>query len=229
MQRAIRERYPDRFICAYIDPGPFLIAFNLLGYDGLLLRLAESPEFVKELIRRIFDYQKELVLRWKEAGAHMINVIDEFAGTQGMMFAPELWRSGFKAMFTEFFEFVRDQDLFTGILLDGNIEALFDDLLEMPVDVVEFAQPLNIGLEKIAARFAGKRCVKASVDMMETLATGTPEQVRKEAHELVRRFHSDRGGFIAVALRWHRPEYPPVNVRASIEAFNDYRKARLSS
>lgn len=226
VERVLRERYPGRFICAYIDPGPFLIAFNLLGYDGLLMRLADNPGLVRDLIERIFVYQKDLVRRWKAAGAHMVNLIDEFAGTGGMMLQPGLWRREFKPLFRDFFAAIREEGLFTGVLLDGNIEVLFDDLLEMPIDVIEFAQPQAIGIEKIASRLAGRVCVKASVDMMETLATGTPEAVAAEAHELVRRFHSKRGGFIAVALRWHRPEYPAANVAASIRAFNEYRAAR---
>jgi len=225
--RVIRQRYPDRFICAYIDPGPFLVAFNLLGYEGLLTRLADDPVPIRELIQGILEYQKALVPRWKAAGAHMINLIDEFAGSTGMMFSPAVWRREFRPLFHDFFATVREQGLFTGILLDGNIEVLFDDLLEMPVDVVEFAQPLAIGLEKIAARLAGRVCVKASVDMMETLARGTPEAVAREAEELVRLFHSARGGFIAVVLRWHRPEYPAANVRASIDAFNRHRADRI--
>ena len=227
--RTIVRHYPDRFICGYIDPGPFLIAFNLLSYDALLKRLAQDPEPIRRLVERIFEYQKHLVLRWKAAGAHMINLIEEFAGTQGMMFSPDLWREAFKPLFADFFTFVRAQGLFTGLLLDGNIEALFDDLLEMPVDVVEFAQPRAVGIDRIAESFAGRKCVKSSIDMMETLATGTPDDVRREARELVDRFHSERGGFIPVVLRWHRPEYPPENVQASVEAFSAFRTERLGA
>lgn len=224
IRKLTQEHYPNKFLCGYIDPGPFLIAFNLLSYEGLLLRLAEEPSFARELISKIFDYQKELVLRWQRAGANMINLIDEFAGTEGMMFSPELWRREFKSLFEDFFDFIRSRGLFTGILLDGNIECIFPDLLDMRIDVIQFAQPLNIGLEKIAEWFAGRRCVKASVDMMGTLATGRPADVRSEARKLVELFHSNRGGLIAVALRWHRASYPEANVLACIEAFNEFRK-----
>lgn len=42
--------YRDRFICAYIDPGPFLIAFNLMGYEGLFLRLKDDLQQVEDVI-----------------------------------------------------------------------------------------------------------------------------------------------------------------------------------
>jgi len=44
-----------------------------------------------------------------------------------------------------------------------------------------------------------------------------------EARQLVETFHGERGGFVANVLRWHRPEYPPANVAASIEAFDEFR------
>ena len=60
--------------------------------------------------------------------------------------------------------------------------------------------------------------------MKKTLATGSPEEVRREAEKLVESLHSSEGGFICVVLRWHRPEYPSENVLAQVKAFNRYRK-----
>jgi hypothetical protein len=42
--------------------------------------------------------------------------------------------------------------------------------------------------------------------------------------KLLGAFHTPQGGFIAQVVRWHRPEYPAANVRASTPAFNGYRK-----
>lgn len=220
----IKTRYPDRFICGYIDPGAFLITYNLLGYQDFFLKLAEDVKFAVELVGRIFEYQKALIPRWKKMGSHLVNIIDEFAGSSGLFFNPELWRKYFRSFSRDLFRTIHQHNMYTGYLLDGDIRVILDDLLAMEIDVFQFMQPNAIGMNTLVERIRGKRCVKCSVDMMTTLALGTPEEVRKEARELVEKLNSPAGGFIPIVLRWHRPEYPADNVLASVETFNRYRK-----
>jgi len=220
----IETAYPDRFINGFLDPGPFLVAFELLGYEKLLYKLYEDIDFVKEVLSRIIAYQKALVPRFKEMGAHMITVIDEVAGSGGMMFSPETFRDHFLPMFEELFQEIHRNGMYVSILLDGNISDILGDLRKMPIDVQFFAQPLSTGIDVIADWYRGTRTVKVAVDMMETLATGTPEQIKNQVDEYVTKLRTDRGGLLFQALRWHRPEYRPERVRAQIEAMNCYRE-----
>ncbi len=224
LKGVIQRFYPDRFICGYIDPGPFLIAFNILGYDYLLLEMAEDIGFVVELIRRICEYHHALIPHWKKSGVHMVNIIDEFAGSGGLMFNPDLFRRYFKGFYQDLFQHIHQEGMYTGLLLDGDIREILDDLLEMDIDVLQFMEPNAVGIDTLRKKVKGKKCLKCSVDMKKTLATGSPEEVRREAEELVETLHSPEGGFICVVLRWHRPEYPSENVLAQVKAFNRYRK-----
>jgi uroporphyrinogen decarboxylase len=154
----------------------------------------------------------------------MITLIDELAGSTGLMFSPVLFREMFLPLYREFFSFVKSQNLYTAILLDGNVTAIIDDIIGMDTDCVQFMEPNEVGIDDIAHSFSGKKCIKTSVDMKTTLATGTPSQVRSEMHRMVRAFHTERGGYIPVILRWHRPSYPEENVHASVTALQQYRK-----
>jgi uroporphyrinogen-III decarboxylase len=219
----IEKRYSDRFINGYIDPGAFLVAFAMVGYDNLLVRLIDDPGMVKKLIHSIFEYHKGLVSLFKDIGAHMITVIDEIAGSGGLMFSPDLFRREFLTYYKDFFRFVHSQNLYSGILLDGNVTAIIEDIIAMDTDCVQFMEPNAVGIEVISQNFKGKRCIKASVDMRETLAVGSVSQVESEAHSLVQHFNTPKGGFIPIILRWFRPVYPEKNVAASVRAFNAYR------
>jgi len=220
----IQEHYADRFVTGFLDAGPFLLAFNLMGYDGLLMKLAEDLDVVKEVVGRIHDYQKALVPKFAEMGAHMINIIDEVAGTSGMMFHPDVWREHFQPMLADLLKTIHDHGMYTSLLLDGDVSAIMPDLMDMELDQQFFAQPLCMGLDRIQEYCASKRCVKLAVDMMETMTTGTADQIAAEVDEFVRRFHTDRGGLVFQAMRWHRPEYAAERVKAQIDAMNKYRK-----
>jgi len=226
-KRLINEHYPDRFICGYVDPGPLLVAFNLYGYDGLLLRLYDNPDEVLEVVRGIVDYQKGIIDRWAAIGVHMVSIIDEFAGTEGLMFSPDLWRGRFAELYEEIFAHIKSRGLLAGCLFDGDITAILDDYLALGPDVVEIMQPNLVGIEAWGEKLRGKVACKASVDMMTTLATGTPDDCRAEVRKLVETLATPEGGFAGISLRWHRPEYPSANVRVVAEALNEYRAAAL--
>ena len=220
----IEKRYSDRFINGYIDPGPFLVAFALMGYENLLLNLIDNIAMIKTLIARIFSYQEQIVRYFRDIGAHMITLIDELAGSSGLMFSPVLFRREFLPMYRDFFSFVHEQNMYCSILLDGNVTAIIDDIIDMNTDCVQFMEPREVGFDTIARSFSAKRCIKASVDMKSTLATGTPSQVYAEMDRMIHSFHTGKGGFIPIILQWHRPTYPYINVQASVEAVMHYRK-----
>jgi len=222
-QAILRQRYAGKFVCGYIDPGPLLVAFNLMGYDGLLMRLHDDLEQVLHVVRQIVQFQKGVIDRWAAIGVHMVALIDEFAGTNGLMFAPGLWREHFAALYGELFRHIRCHGLLAGCLFDGDINSILDDYLALKPDVVEIMQPNLLGIPQWGDRLQGKVAAKASVDMMTTLATGTPAQCREEVARLVDALWTPAGGFMGISLRWHRPEYPPENVAATVQAFNEKR------
>jgi len=223
-KKIISEKYFDRFICGYIDPGPFLIEYNLFGFENFFIKLIDNLPFIIETIENIFQFQKELVVLWKNAGAHMINLIDEIAGNSGLYFNPDIWKKHFKKYYIDFFKFVHQNGLYTGLLLDGNTQAIWDDLLEMEIDVFQFVEPNVIGLEKIKEKFKGKKCLKSNVDMLTTLGTYSPEKVKFETKNLIENLNTKEGGFIFSIFRWYRPSYPLENVLSEIEIVNKYRK-----
>jgi uroporphyrinogen-III decarboxylase len=224
VRKAIVQRhYPDRFINGFIDPGPLLVAFELLGYEGLMIRLMEEPDVVGKVLRRVVDYQKALIPRFRQMGAHMITIIDEIAGAAGLMFSPEVFRRDFIGLYEELIAETHRNGMYASLLLDGNISAILPDLLKLDIDVHLFAQPHSTGLDVLQECFQGRRAVKLAVDMMKTMVTGTPAEIANEVDDYVRRFHTNRGGLIFQALRWHRPEYDPLRVRAQIAAMNRHR------
>jgi hypothetical protein len=220
----IREKYPDRFLSAKIDAGIFLTSQFLFGMEHFLMRIAGDPGLTAETYRRVADYYKHLVVKYKQAGAHMITVFEDVGGTHGLLLNPDDWRKYFKPALTDFYKFVHDQGLYTGILIDGNSGPILDDLREVGIDVFSVVDYMATGLERIRDKMKGKICINASVDMQHTLPSRPPKEIEREAEKLYEAFHSPDGGFTCTVVRWHRPEYPEENVAASVRGFNKYRR-----
>ena len=222
----IRQKYADRFISAKIDAGIFLTSQFLFGLQDFLMLLGEKPRAAIETYAQVADYYKHLVVKFKDAGAHMITVFEDVGGTGGLLINPNTWRKHFKPILADFYKFVHEQGLYTGILIDGNSGPILDDLREVGIDVFSVVDYSTTGLELIRDKLKGKICINASIDMQHTLPTRTPGEVEQEAARLYEAFHSPDGGFTCTVVRWHRPEYPSENVLASVRGFNRYRAKR---
>ncbi|MFH1919360.1 MAG: uroporphyrinogen decarboxylase family protein [Planctomycetota bacterium] len=220
----IQEKYADRFISAKIDAGIFLTSQLLFGLQDFLMLIAGNPRLAVEAYTRVAEYYKRLVIKYKQAGAHMITVFEDVGGTHGLLMSPNDWRKYFKPALTDFCKFVHDQGLYTGILIDGNSGPILEDLREVGIDVFTVLDYMATGLELIQDKMKGKICINASVDMQHTLPSGTPEQIEQEADRLHEALHSPDGGFLCTVVRWHRPEYPEEKVLASVRGFNKYRR-----
>jgi hypothetical protein len=226
ISKNIKERYNDKFIGAFIDPGITLVAINLRGYENLLVDYYKDfKNNVLFLFEGIWEYQKEIVKKWKEAGAHAVYLYEEWADQSNMYVSPEWWRENMKPFYKKVFSYIHDQGLFAGMGLDGKINPILDDLKEIGLDILDNRQPVLVGIENLAKAGGGKICIKGSCDMQFTLPVKSPAEVEKEAEMLVEKLGNERsGGFIAMVFKWESIKLPIENVLASLRGFNKYRK-----
>jgi hypothetical protein len=149
MERNLK-RYPGKFVNAFIDPGVTLVALNLRGYEELLIDYYTGFGRVRYLFDGIWDYQKELVRRWKRAGAHAVSLYEEWATQDRMYVSPDWWRERIKPFYKKVFDFFHREGMYAGIGLDGTVLPILDDLKEIGLDILDNRQPLLIGVENLA-------------------------------------------------------------------------------
>jgi uroporphyrinogen decarboxylase len=219
MGRALR-RYPGKFIDAFIDPGITLVALNIRGYENLLVDYYQDMKKVRWLFDGIWEYQKEIVRKWKRAGAHAVSFYEEWA-TQGRMYVPpEWWREHMKPFYARVIDFVHQEGMYAGMGLDGAVLPILDDLKEIGLDILDNRQPLLLGVDNLAKAGGGRLCIKASCDMQLSLPSRSPQEIEREAALLARRLGSDRGGgFMGLVFKWDRIKLPMENVLASHRGF----------
>jgi len=219
------KRHRGKFVNAFIDPGVTLVALNLRGYENLLVDYYTEFDRVAYLFDAVWEFQKELVRRWKRIGAHAVSVYEEWASQDRTYVSPEWWRSRMKPFYKKMFDFIHAEGLYTGLGLDGNVAAFLDDFKEIGLDILDNRQPLLIGVDRLAAAGSGRLCVKASADMQSSLPVKTPQEVRSEAEELARRLGFQRGGgFIGLVYKWERLKIPMENVLASYDGFHHFKR-----
>jgi len=105
----------------------------------------------------------------------------------------------------------------------GYVYEVIGDLIEIGADMINLNQPSLLGVEKLAADFAGRVCFFCPVDIQRTLMNGTVEEIRAEAKDLIDLLGRPDGGFVALVEPFYaRMAASRRNLDAAIKAFREF-------
>jgi uroporphyrinogen decarboxylase len=191
--------------------GPLTVAAHLLGVTEFLLALKLQPAATRALLA----ITTTLVRTWLEAQATALKeiegilLLDDLAGFLSPQDYREFAHPALKAVFDAFpgtvkmFHNDTDNAASYGYVPDLGIH-IFNWTHRQPVDKVR--RLVGPGL-----------CLMGNVAPLETLAQGTPEAVRTEAHRCVAA-HGHRRGLLLSAGGGVSPGTPGANLAALIDA-----------
>ena len=96
---------------------------------------------------------------------------------------------------------------------DGNLEAIFDDLVEIGFDCIDPIQPECMDVVDIKRRFGSRVCLHGTISCQHTLPHGTVAEVEAEARERIHSCGRD-GGLILSPSNTIQMDVPVENILA---------------
>ena len=179
------ETYPDRFRVFYMGFTLFERAWTLRGMENLLTDFAVNREFVHELLSTITDYN---IAQINEALKYDIDCVrfgDDWGQQHGLIMGPKCWREFVYPQLKRMYEVVRDAGKFVLIHCCGDVDELFDDLIEIGVNCFNPFQPEVMDVWSLLPRYRGQLAFFGGLSMQRTLPYGSVEDVRDESRRLL--------------------------------------------
>ncbi len=199
----------------------FEVAWALRGMESFLVDLAENPGFVDELLDGITEYFLAIIERSVQYD------IDAFAfgedwGSQskGLIMGPRYWRRYLKPRLARMFARVKAAGKFVHIHSDGDVSAIFGDLIEIGLDVYNPFQPEIMDVYEMKKRYGDRLCFHGGVGIQQLLPFGTPQEVKAEARRLIREIGAG-GGYILSPSHAVLTDTPVENLVALVEAVQE--------
>ena len=168
----------------------------LHGFSETLIDLVENPEEMEALLGRILELQLGLieVLGERFRGKiHAFASTDDWGTNTGMLISPDLGRKMFKPRYARIADAVHGQGMDVWLHSDRKIEEIASDLTEIGVGVFNLCDPVLLGTEAFARRYAGKTRLTMYIDVQKTGVSGSREEVEREAESLVEHWTHDKG------------------------------------
>ncbi|MBN1540825.1 hypothetical protein JW992_01680 [candidate division KSB1 bacterium] len=195
----------------------------LRGFENMLMDPYVYERDFCRLRDRIVDYNLAIIDHWLNRGVHAVFFSDDWGSQRGLLMNPDDWRRFYKPAYQALFDRVRNGNAHVWMHLCGNITAILPDLIDIGLNVLNPVQPQAMNVKWLSRQFGGKVCFNGGVDVQGTLVNGTPEEVKREVHELVELFGKFNGGYIGGTSHSIMPETPLANVIALYSAFAEYQ------
>lgn len=193
-----------------------------------------------DYIRGIFDRQLEIALKnlelyYQAVGDKIVAVFlsgTDFGAQNGPFISPRTYRELYKPYHKAVNDWVHAHTPWKTFYHScGSMAALYEDMIEAGVDIVNPVQISAAGMDpKTLKERWGDRLVfwGGGVDTQHVLPFGTPEEVYSHTCENVRIF-AKGGGFVFSAVHNIQATVPTENLKALFEAFRDIRREVYSA
>ncbi len=187
-------KYGDRFRVFQIGFSLYERAWTLRGIQNLLMDFYDHPDFVRELLYTIGEYN---ITQVKEALKYDIDAVyfgDDWGQQHGLQMGPKLWRSFIYPVLERMYRAVHEGDKYVFIHSCGDVDELFDDLIAIGVNCFNPFQPEVMDVPNLLRKYRGRMTFHGGLSTQNTLPYGTIEEVRAETQQLLEM--GREGGYI---------------------------------
>jgi uroporphyrinogen decarboxylase len=208
-------KFGDRFRCFQVGFSLWERAWTLRGMAALMMDFYDHPDFVRELLRTIADYN---IAQVKVALTYDIDAVyfgDDWGQQHGLQMGPGLWREFILPEVTRQYRVVRESGRYVIIHSCGDVDELFDDLIAAGLDCFNPFQPEVMDVDALMARYRGRLAFLGGLSTQRTLPYGSVDDVKQATRHLLDLGRD--GGYILAPAHDVEGDVPLENMLAFIE------------
>ena len=188
------SKYHDRFRVFCIGFSLYERAWAMRGMENLLMDFIMNPDFVKELFTAITDYN---IAQVREACKYDIDAVyfgDDWGQQSGLIMGYDVWKEFMYPALQRMYAEVHAQGKKVVIHSCGDVDELFDDLVDIGLNCFNPFQPEVMNIHEIFGNFHGRLAFWGGLSMQKTLPFGTVDDVINESQALLEM--GKNGGYI---------------------------------
>ena len=205
----------DKFVMESIG-NPFERMQYLRGPEALYMDLAYGADEMLKLRDMVHAFNLQSLEMLCETDVDAISFADDWGSQNSLLISPNLWRELFKPLYADYCRIAHAAGKFAFMHSDGNITAIYPDLIEVGVDALN-SQLFCMDIEELGRLYKGKLTFWGEIDRQRILPFGTADEVRAAVRRVRAALGDGNGGVIA-QCEWGI-NVPRENIEAVFEAW----------
>ena len=196
-------------------------AKSLMGLPNLIRSIFTHPKKVKELFRRIADFNIQALERFIDLFDGVL-VGEDLGHQHGLFMSPKLIREFLIPEYQRCFEPLLKEDKIIILHSCGRIQEIIEDFIELGITILNPVQARANDLELIKQKADGKLALWGAIDTQHVLTLGTPDDVQKEVKRVISILAPGGGYIIAPDQQIPMPEENERVLWAAAEKYGRY-------
>ena len=176
---------PDLFRVFEMGFSLYERAWTLRGMENLMMDFVLNPVFAHQLLSRITDYNIAQAQKALQYDIDAVYFGDDWGQQHGLQMGPQLWKEFIYPQLKRMYAAVRNAGRFVMIHSCGDVDELFDDLIEIGLNCFNPFQPEVMDVEQLLREYRGRLAFHGGLSIQRTLPFGTVQDVRRESKKLL--------------------------------------------
>lgn len=219
-ERAIATK-GDKFCFAGIGFSMFERLWSYVGMEDALIYMITEKEFVHKLLDKICEFNLKVIDIYNEYPFDGIYFGDDWGQQKGMIMGAPLWREFIKPRMAKMYARAKKNGKFVLQHSCGDIQEIFEDLIEIGLDCYQTVQPEIYNLKEIKEKYGDRLAFWGTISTQQDLPTKTPEELKEIIKNTVQ-IMKKGGGYILAPTHAIPQDVPPQNVIAMLKEFQKY-------
>ncbi len=199
-------------------------AYRVIGMENLMMYFYTEPEFVRDVLRRIMDFQLGVARHYLECGMEMAFCSDDLGTQRGPLLGPKIMREFLMPEYRRLFELFRSRGVLIEFHSCGCVEEVVGDLMELGINVLNPVQATANNVANVRRLTQGRMALAGGVSTT-VIMDGPVERIVLETRRAMWQLGREGGYFC-------RPDqsmpFPPAHLRAHQQAVEDYGRYPLT-
>ena len=208
-------RFGDRFRVFQIGFSLYERAWTMRGWDNLMIDFYDHPRFVRELLAAIAEYN---IAQVQEALKYDVDAIyfgDDWGMQRGLQMGPAIWHDFIYPVLERMYGVVRRAGKYVMIHSCGDVDELFDDLIEIGLNCFNPFQPEVMDVDVLLGCYRGRLAFYGGLSTQRTLPYGSVDEVRAATRHLLDL--GREGGYIFAPAHDVEGDVPVENMLAFLD------------
>lgn len=218
--KAFVENGRDTFKVVGISFAMYERGWALCGVENMLSYFVEEPEFVEALFDKIYQYDQKLLSIILEYEIDGVCLGDDWGQQKGLIMGPRYWRQYIKPQMKRLYQCIKKSGKFVIQHSCGDIEEIFEDLIEIGLDVYQTVQPEIYALEKVKQKVEDRLAFWGGISTQTLLPFATVDEITDTVQKTAAIMRKG-GGYILAPTHTVTGDVPPENVEMLVRIFKN--------